>query len=243
MLIATLIAAGCSSAHDRAQDSSRPSPAPQSVPGTTTPPPSAPSSAPQSSQPAKPSRPRVVQQPIPLTHTRLAETAAYTLRHYGVSTTRLRPKLIVLHFTASGAGSEPGVHALFASDAPNRGELPGVCAHFVVDQDGTIYQQAPLTVICRHAIGVNDRAIGIEMVQLSGASSHWADQQILHRRAQIRSVIRLVRWLQFRYGIATNDVIGHAMVNDSPFFHDLEGWRNDHTDWQAEDVRALRKRL
>jgi hypothetical protein len=149
----------------------------------------------------------------------------------------------VLHFTASGAGSEPGVHALFASDTPNGGELPGVCAHFVVDQDGTIYQQAPLTVICRHAIGVNDRAIGIEMVQLSGASSHWADQQILHRRAQIRSVIRLVRWLQARYGIATHDVIGHAMVNDSPFFHDLEGWRNDHTDWQVEDVRALRKRL
>jgi hypothetical protein len=52
-----------------------------------------------------------------------------------------------------------------------------------------------------------------------------------------------VRWLQARYGIATKDVIGHAMVNDSPFFHDLEGWRNDHTDWQAEDVRALRKRL
>ncbi len=160
-----------------------------------------------------------------------------------MSTTRLRPKLIVLHFTASGAGSEPGVHALFASDVPNGGELPGVCAHFVVDQDGTIYQQAPLTVICRHAIGVNDRAIGIEMVQLSGPSSHWADQQILHRRAQISSVIRLVRWLQARYGIATKDVIGHAMVNDSPFFHDLEGWRNDHTDWQAADVRALRKRL
>jgi hypothetical protein len=244
VLIATLIAAGCSSAHHQAQDStSAPSPSPPTVPGTTTPPLSAPTTEPQPSQPPKPSRPPVVQQPIPLTPTRLAETAAYALRHYGVSTTRLRPKLIVLHFTASGAGSEPGVHALFASDTPNGGELPGVCAHFVVDQDGTIYQQAPLTVICRHAIGVNDRAIGIEMVQLSGASSHWADQQILHRHAQIDSVIRLVRWLQARYGIATKDVIGHAMVNDSPFFHDLEGWRNDHTDWQAEDVRALRKRL
>jgi N-acetyl-anhydromuramyl-L-alanine amidase AmpD len=184
-----------------------------------------------------------VQQPIPITPARLAETAAYALRHYGVSTTRLHPKLIVLHFTASGAGSEPGVHALFASDAPNGGELPGVCAHFVVDQDGTIYQQAPLTLICRHAIGVNDHAIGIEMVQSSDSSSHWADEQILHRRAQISSVLRLVRWLQARYGIAKSNVIGHAMANDSPFFHDLEGWRNDHTDWQPEDVRALRRRL
>ena len=138
---------------------------------------------------------------------------------------------------------EPGVHALFASNAPNGGELPGVCAHFVVDQDGTIYQQAPLTVICRNAIGVNDHAIGIEMVQSSGSSSHWADLQILHRPSQIRSMLRLVRWLQARYDIATSNVIGHAMVNDSPFFHDLEGWRNDHTDWQPEDVRALRRRL
>jgi hypothetical protein len=33
------------------------------------------------------------------------------------------------------------------------------------------------------------------------------------------------------------------MANDSPFFHDLEGWRNDHTDWQPEDVRELRRML
>jgi N-acetylmuramoyl-L-alanine amidase len=245
-LIAALLA-GCTSAHSQAPDaSSTPVAAPQSTPGTTTPPPSTPTTTPNPSKPSKPSKPpkpRIVQQPIPITPARLAETAAYALRHYGVSTTRLHPKLIVLHFTASGAGSEPGVHALFASDAPNGGELPGVCAHFVVDQDGTIYQQAPLTLICRHAIGVNDHAIGIEMVQSSGSSSHWADEQILHRRAQISSVLRLVRWLQARYGIAKSNVIGHAMANDSPFFHDLEGWRNDHTDWQPEDVRALRRRL
>jgi N-acetyl-anhydromuramyl-L-alanine amidase AmpD len=180
---------------------------------------------------------------IPLTPSRLAETAAYALRHYGVSTTVLHPKLIVLHFTASGAGSEPGVHALFASDTPNGGELPGVCAHFVVDQDGAIYQQVPLTLICRHAIGVNDHAIGIEMVQSTGPSASWADQQILARRAQIRSVLRLVRWLQARFGIGDRNVIGHAMANDSPYFHDLEGWHNDHTDWQPADVRRLRAML
>jgi hypothetical protein len=243
MLIAALLA-GCSPGHSQATAAtSAPVAPPPSAPGTTTPPPSTPAATPKPSKPPKPPKPPIVQQPVPFTTARLAETAAYALRHYGVSTTRLHPKLIVLHFTASGAGSEPGVHALFASDAPNGGELPGVCAHFVVDQDGTIYQQAPLTIICRHAIGVNDHAIGIEMVQLTGSSSYWADQQILHRRGQIRSVLRLVRWLQARYGIATNNVIGHAMANDSPFFHDLEGWRNDHTDWQPDDVRALRRLL
>lgn len=169
--------------------------------------------------------------------------AGYAYRHYGVRSFRLHPKLIVLHFTDSGPGSYPGVHALFNANAPNGGELPGVCAHYVVDQDGTIYQQVPLDIMCRHAIGVNDRAIGIEMIQQQGISSHWADQQILHRRPQIRSVLRLVRWLKARFHIANRNVIGHSMANDSPFFHDLEGWRNDHTDWQREDVIELRRRL
>lgn len=175
--------------------------------------------------------------------TRRAEMAGYARRHYGVRSYVLHPKLIVLHFTDSGPGSYPGVHALFNSNTPNGGELPGVCAHFVVDQDGTIYQQVPLNLMCRHAIGVNDHAIGIEMIQQQGISSHWADQQILHRRPQIGSVLRLVRWLKARFHIANRNVIGHSMANDSPFFHDLEGWRNDHTDWQREDVIELRRRL
>ena len=198
--------------------------------------------SPDPSRPLPP-KPRIVRDPIPYGPRRLAEMAAYAKRHYGVASHRLHVRLIVLHFTASGAGSYPGVHATFAADTPNKGELPGTCAHFVVDQDGTIYQLVRLDVMCRHAIGVNDRAIGIEMIQATGPSSHWADQQILHRRPQIRSVLRLVRWLQSTYAVPKHDVIGHAMVNDSPFFHDREGWRNDHTDWQREDVLELRSRL
>jgi hypothetical protein len=212
-----------------------------SRPATTTTP-STQGSSTTTADPAPP-RPTSVPQMISLSPRRLAETAAYAKRHYGVATYRLHPRLIVLHFTASGAGSEPGVHSLFDSDTPNGGELPGVCAHFVVDQDGTIYQQAPLDVICRNAIGVNDHALGIEMVQSTGRSAHWADQQILHRHAQIHAVLALVRWLRWRFHIPLTDVIGHSMANDSPFFHDLEGWRNDHTDWQAEDVRQLRAML
>lgn len=37
------------------------------------------------------------------------------------------------------------------------------------------------------------------------------------------------------------DVIGHSMANDSPYFKDLEGWRNDHVDWLRGDVRKLRE--
>jgi hypothetical protein len=223
---------------------------PAAVPSSRETPTTKPATVPSSSTPAttappkpRPPRPRIVQQPIPYTSARKAEMADYARRHYGMSSWRLSPRMIVLHFTASGAGSEPGVHSLFASNQPNRGELPGVCAHFVVDQDGTIYQQAPLGVMCRHTIGLNDRALGIEMIQETGPSSHWADQQILHRPAQRGSVVRLVRWLLARYRIPARNVIGHAMANDSRYFHDLLGWRNDHTDWQAQDVDALRRRL
>jgi len=37
--------------------------------------------------------------------------------------------------------------------------------------------------------------------------------------------------------------IGHAMANDAPQFRDLQGWRNDHTDWQRPEVLRFRKRL
>jgi N-acetyl-anhydromuramyl-L-alanine amidase AmpD len=178
---------------------------------------------------------------IPYGATRRRQMAAYSKRHYGTWSWRLHPRVIVLHYTAGSTYA--GARAVFAANAPNLGELPGVAAHFVVDKDGTIYQLVPLGVRVRHAIGLNDRAIGVEMVQEGGSGARWADAQILARKAQMRSALRLVRYLQARYGIRRRDVIGHAMANDSPFFHDLLGWRNDHTDWQAADVRIFRVRL
>ena len=38
-------------------------------------------------------------------------------------------------------------------------------------------------------------------------------------------------------------MIGHAMVNNHRLFRDLEGWKNDHADWQTPEVRVFRKRL
>ena len=100
-----------------------------------------------------------------------------------------------------------------------------------------------LRVRCRHAIGLNHRAIGVEMVQPTGRGSHWADRQILGRTRQIKAALELVRFLRARFGIEMRNVIGHAMANGSPFFKDLEGWHNDHTDWLRRDVRTFRRRL
>jgi N-acetyl-anhydromuramyl-L-alanine amidase AmpD len=187
-------------------------------------------------------KPTIHEDPISYGAHRRAEMAAYSKRHYGEREWRLTdPEVIVLHFT--GSGSYSSVWNTFDSNAPNLGESPGVCSHYVIEQDGTIDELVPPRIRCRHTIGLNHTSIGIEMVQSTGSSSHWADQQILDRGPQIRSALRLVRWLQDRYGIPTGEVIGHAMANDDPYFTDLQGWTNDHTDWLKRDVREFRKRL
>ncbi len=191
---------------------------------------------------AKPKPPPIKRDPIPYGHKRKREMAAYSKRHYGKREWRLRrPKVIVLHFTAGPSYS--AAWNTFASNAPNMGELPGTCAHFIVSKGGQIHRAVKPTIRCRHAIGLNYTAIGVEMVQEAGSGSHWADSQILHRGPQIHRVLRLVGWLKQRYRIRMRDIIGHAMANDSPYFKDHEGWRNDHTDWLRSDTKKFRHRL
>ena len=168
--------------------------------------------------------------------------AGYSKRHYGKRRWQLRNRrVIVLHFT--GGSTYRSAWETFASNAPNMGERPGVCSHFVVAKNGRVHRLVRPAIRCRHAIGLNHRAIGVEMVQEAGRSSHWADRQILHRERQLKAALRLVGWLKQRFGIKMRDVIGHAMANHSPYFKDLEGWRNDHTDWLRRDVARFRHRL
>lgn len=187
-------------------------------------------------------RPSISEDHIDYGAKRRSQMAAYSRRHYGKREWRLRnPKVIVLHFTATD--SYRSVWSTFDSNAPSMGERPGVCSHYVVGQGGTIRELVPPRIRCRHAIGLNHVSLGIEMVQATGRGAHWADQQILHRGPQARAALALVRHLQQRYSIPTGGVIGHAMANDDPHFEDLEGWRNDHSDWLKRDVREFRDRL
>ena len=184
-------------------------------------------------------RPRIVWRKIPFGATRRAQMRAYARRHYGLGTAALRdPKVIVQHFTASGTFSS--AFNTFAANAPDveLHERPGVCAHFVVDRDGTIYQLVSLRLMCRHTVGLNDVAIGIEHVGFS-------DAEILGRPAQIRSSLRLTRWLQGRYGIRTRDVIGHAESLSSPYHHERVARlrTQTHGDFARRTMRRYRGRL
>jgi beta-N-acetylhexosaminidase len=174
---------------------------------------------------------------IPFGHRRLRQTAGYSKRHYGQHTWRLRgPSVIVEHYT--DGPSFASAYNTFASDSPHMGERPGVCAHFVIDTDGTIYQLVDVGVRCRHTIGLNYTAIGIEHVGTS-------DRQILHNRRMMRSSLQLTVWLMARYGIQLRDVIGHAESLMSPYHQErYSSWRClTHSDWLHHDMQVYRRRL
>jgi beta-N-acetylhexosaminidase len=188
---------------------------------------------------AVPARPPIVAKPIPFGAQRRAETAQYAARHYGLHTWRLtHPHVIVEHYTANDSLS--ATWNTFASDAPDPElhERPGTCAHFVVDRDGTIYQLVPLTTICRHTVGLNWTAIGIEHVGTS-------DAQILHDPRQLQASLRLTLWLMHRYGISLPNVIGHNESLTSPYHRERYApWRcQTHGDWRHADMVVYRRKL
>jgi N-acetylmuramoyl-L-alanine amidase len=184
-------------------------------------------------------RPRIVSKPIPFPAKRKLEMQAYAKRHYGIDSWQLRnPKVIVEHITVSSTfGSAYATFAADRSDAELH-ELPGTCAHFVVDTDGTIYQLVPLGIMCRHTVGLNWTAIGIEHVGLS-------DAQVLGNPRQMAASLALTAWLMGRFHIGIGDVIGHNESRTSRFHKELyTGWRcQTHADWNREDMTAYRARL
>jgi hypothetical protein len=184
-------------------------------------------------------RPPIVQKPIPFTAQRKAETAGYAKRHYGIDSWRLvHPHVIVEHYTASDSFSS--AWSTFAADTPDSElhELPGTCAHFVIDTDGTIYQLVPTTVICRHTVGLNYTGIGIEHVGTS-------DQEILSNPRQLAASLKLTLWLMATDHIQLRNVIGHNESLTSPYHHELyPAWRcQTHGDWTHADMQVYRARL
>jgi beta-N-acetylhexosaminidase len=184
-------------------------------------------------------RPAIRWDPIPFGADRKRQMRAYSRRHYGDAKAKLAgPKVIVEHFTASTTFSS--AFNTFASNAPDveYGERPGVCAHFVIDRDGTIHQLVSLRWRCRHTVGLNDTAIGIEHVGVS-------DADVTGRPRQLAASLQLTRWLQGRFAIRTRDVIGHAESLSSPYHHELvPAMRHrTHGDFGPATMRRYRARL
>ncbi len=184
-------------------------------------------------------RPRIVNRLIPFPPKRKRQMTAYSERHYGERTWRLRqPRVIVEHWAESGSAA--AVFNTFAPDLPDPElhELPNVCAHFVVSGSGRIFQLVPLTIRCRHAVGLNWTAIGIEHTGFS-------DAEVLGDRRQMRASLRLTRYLRCRFQIKLRNVIGHNESLTSPYHRERVASlrRQTHGDWRHGSMQIYRHRL
>jgi N-acetylmuramoyl-L-alanine amidase len=184
-------------------------------------------------------KPRIRWHPIPFGADRRRQMRAYSRRHYGLDRARLVvPKVIVQHYTASSTFSS--AYNTFAANQPDveLHERPGVCAHYIVDRDGTIHQLVSLKWMCRHTIGLNHTAIGIEHVGVS-------DRDVMGRTRQRTASLRLTAWLQERFGIRLPDVIGHAESLSSPHHHERVPSlrRRTHGDFAPATMRRYRRLL
>jgi N-acetylmuramoyl-L-alanine amidase len=186
--------------------------------------------------------PHIMWDPIPFGQMRKAEMVAYVRRHYGSfikPTYKLvDPHVIVIHYTVTPTFQ--ATYNTFAPDTrdPELHELPNTCAHFVIDRAGIIHQLVPLNIMCRHTVGLDWTAIGIEHVGFS-------DQEILDNSRQMASSLLLVRWLRCRYHIAVRNVIGHNESLSSPYHHeDVPSLRTQtHEDFKHADMQIYRAHL
>jgi N-acetylmuramoyl-L-alanine amidase-like protein len=184
-------------------------------------------------------RPPIVQDPIPFGPKRKREMAAYSERHYGEDTWRLtHPHVIVEHM--SEASSVAADFNTFADDVPDveLHELPQVCAHFVVGSSGRIFQMVNLRTRCRHTVGLNWTAIGIEHIG-------YPDSDVLDNARQFGASLQLTQYLRCRFHIKLTDVIGHNESLSSPYHRELvPSLKNQtHGDWKHSSMRVYRKAL
>jgi N-acetyl-anhydromuramyl-L-alanine amidase AmpD len=165
--------------------------------------------------------------------------AAYSERHYGERTWRLRhPRVIVEHVAV--AGSAAAVHDTFAPDHPDPElhELPNVCSHFVVSTSGRIYRLVNLRTRCRHTVGLNWTAIGIE-------HTGYSDGDVLGDPRQMHASLRLTQYLRCHFHIALRNVIGHNESLSSPYHRERVPSlrRQTHGDFRHSSMRVYRRRL
>jgi N-acetylmuramoyl-L-alanine amidase len=184
-------------------------------------------------------KPQITRRLIPFPPKRKRQMAAYSERHYREHVWRLRrPRVIVEHWAETGSAAS--VYNTFAPDTPDPElhELPNVCAHFVVSGSGQIFQLVPLSIRCRHTVGLNWTAIGIEHTGFS-------DAEVLGDHAQMHASLELTRYLRCRFQIKLRNVIGHNESLSSPFHHErIASLRNQtHGDWRHGSMQTYRRRL
>ena len=185
---------------------------------------------------------KIVDKPIVFNEERSQLTMQYLKDRYGLEqdSPSIVPRMIVLHWTAIPT-FEGSFDAFLNTKLPNwRPDIESVSGlnvstHFLVDQDGTIYNLMPETTMGRHVIGLNHCAIGVENVGGTIGTPL--------TKAQLKSNIWLVKYLTKKYNIEY--IIGH---HEYTLFegHELwlekdDGYRTNKTDPGDEFMAKVRK--
>lgn len=180
--------------------------------------------------------PAIVDTPILQNEYRTQLQREYSLRHYGEAMTEIVPQAVVVHWT--GASTVESTYHWFYKPNYSDGTL-NVASQFLVGRDGTIYRLAPETSLCRHAIGYNWCAIGIENVGGSGDTENLTE-------AQLEANIRLIRYLHQKYP-TIGYVFGHyqqvAARASGLYRENVPGYHSIKADPGQWFMRGLRENL
>ena len=182
----------------------------------------------------------ITQKPISFGALRQRLTLEYIQRHYDplASSVTFKPVMSVVHWTASSTlqaawnGFNPE-RLTGRADIASAGAL-NTSAQFLIDRDGRAYQLMPETLMARHAIGLNRRAIGIENVGNNDLTP-----------AQLETDARLIAGLAQRFQIQY--LIGHleyGRFKGSALWEERDpGYFTVKPDPGADFMRRLRARL
>lgn len=174
--------------------------------------------------------PQAIQSPI-FDAERLQLTAEYSQHHYGAATAVLKnPQMIVVHFTTIPTRERsleffrpPRIDHQIRRDISGGGEV-NVSAHYLVDRDGSLFQMAGEDVLCRHVIGFNHSAIGIENIAVD------ADDLTL---AQLEANAALISRIVQRHA-SIRFLIGHHEYRDNTLPH-YQLYREDDVTYRFTD--------
>jgi hypothetical protein len=158
----------------------------------------------------------------------------------GHSQRKQQVKYVILHSTETA--SEADAKRVIRSWSNRGPRHPGT--QYVIDRDGTIYNTVDPSRTTVHVNTSktlpgfnNENSIGIEIVR--------AGKQT-YTPPQLRSVLRLVAYLQGHYDIANGDVVTHGYVQPSdrsdPVGFDLKAFSSSKLEFQQQAIALKRGR-
>ncbi len=160
----------------------------------------------------------------------------YSKRHYGEDTWKLRPTVIVLHYTAMNEFPWNLVKSKSYG-----GEKPGVAAHYVVSGERA-WRILPDNLRSRGCWGINHRAINIEMDARNA-------RDLYRRKTTLNTCARLVKMLMEKHRIPLNKVYSHQTVAKmnrrlTPEVKDLvNGTPYDKQDPGKQNMKYIKDRI